>query len=326
MKAIVYTEYGAPDVLSVREVEMPVPGNGEVLVRVHATTVTATDCIFRRGDRLFVRSFTGLLRPKNTTPGDTFAGVVEGVGKDVRGFRVGEAVHGTTYGGFGAHAEYVCVPENGTLAPKPANISYGEAAAVCDGALTALPFLRDTGNIQRGQQVLIIGASGGIGTFAVQLAKHYGAEVTGVCGSGNVHLVKSLGADSVIDYTQEDFAEQAKRYDLIFDTVGKAAFNRSKRALKPNGVFLEAAFVPSTIVKAFWTSKFGKKKLKIAATGLRPASERVKDLHLLRELVEAGTIRVVVDRRYRFDEMAEAHRYVDTGHKKGNVVIELDVE
>ncbi|MCL4694880.1 MAG: NAD(P)-dependent alcohol dehydrogenase [Candidatus Hydrogenedentes bacterium] len=326
MKAIVYTEYGAPDVLSLREVEKPVPGDGEVLVRVHATTVTATDCIFRRGDRLFVRSFTGLLRPKNTTPGDVFAGVVEDAGKNVRAFTVGEAVYGTTYGGFGAHAEYLCVAEGGTLAPKPANVSYGEAAAVCDGALTALPFLRDTGNIQPGQKVLIIGASGGIGTFAVQLAKHFGAEVTGVCSTGNVDLVKSLGADIVIDYLREDFTEQAGRYDLIFDTVGKAAFSRSKGALKPNGVFLEAAFVPSTIVKSFWTSMFGKKKLKIAATGLRPASERVKDLQFLKGLVEAGTLRTVVDRRYRFNEMVEAHRYVDTGHKKGNVVIELDVE
>jgi len=323
MKAVVYTQYGPPEVLQIAEMEKPIPKENEVLVRVHATTVTATDCIFRRGDSLFPRFFTGLLKPKNRIPGDSLSGVIEAVGEKVTRFKEGDPVFGTSHQGFGAHAEYVCLAEEGTLAIKPSNIDHGESAAICDGGLTALPFLRDTGNIQRGQKVLINGASGGIGTFAVQLAKYFGAEVTGVCSTANVEMVRSLGADHVVDYTDEDFTETDGNWDIIFDTVGKTSFVACKNSLKENGIFLEAAFNPWDFPRVQWTSKFGQKKAKIAATGLRPPGERTKDLEFLRDLVEAGKLKSVIDKVYQLEQIAEAHRHVDTGHKRGNVVVQF---
>ena len=323
-KAAVYTAYGSPDVLQIKEVEKPTPKNHEVLIKICATTVTATDSAFRRGEPFITRSFTGLTRPKITILGDMLAGEIEAVGKDVTVFKQGDQVFGSTGAGFGAHAEYICLPEDGALAIKPANMTYGEAAAVCDGALTALPFLRDKAHIQRGQKVLINGASGAIGTIAVQLAKFFGAEVTGVCSTTNVELVKSLGADTVIDYTQEDFTKSGETYDIIFDTVGKSSFSRCKRALTPNGVYLSTALTMATVPQALWTSIIGGKKAMFAATGLRPASERAKDLIFLKGLIEAGQLKSVVDRRYPLEQIAAAHQYVDTGHKKGNVVITVE--
>jgi NADPH:quinone reductase-like Zn-dependent oxidoreductase len=305
------------------EKERPTPKEGEVLVRVHATTITATDCIFRRGDQFFARLFTGLFKPRNTQPGDSLSGVVEAIGSKVDRFSPGDEVYGTTEGGFGAQAEYVCLPEKGTLAPKPRGIDHGEAAAICDGALTALPFLRDTGNLQSGQTVLINGASGGIGTFAIQLARDMGAHVTGVCSGANAELVRSLGADEAIDYTASDFTEEGKPYDLIFDTVGKISFSRCAKVLKPGGVFLEAAFTPMQLPTVLWSSVLGSKKMKIAATGLRPAPERTQDLHFLKDLVEAGRLRSVIDRRYSLEQVVEAARHVDSGRKRGSVVIDL---
>jgi len=324
LKAVVYTEYGSPDVLELKEIEKPTPDDNKVLIKVHATTVTATDCIFRRGDSLFARLFTGLFKPKRTIPGDVLAGEIEALGKDVKSFKKGDQVFGTAEGGFGAHVEYICLLEKGTLAIKPANMSFGEAAAVCDGALTALPFLRDKGNIRGGQKVLINGASGAIGSFAVQLAKYFGAEVTGVCSTANLEMVKSLGADKVIDYTKEDFTSKGETHDIIFDTVGKTSFSSCKSSLKQNGIYLQAAFTPAIFPSVLWTSKFGGKKAKIAATGLRPACERTKDLIFLKELVEEGIIQSVIDKSYPFEQIAEAHRYVETGHKKGNVVIRIE--
>lgn len=321
MKAIVYRRYGSPDVLEIVEAEKPKPNAREVLIKVHATTVTSTDCTFRKGDSFFVRSFTGLLRPKNQIPGDTLAGEVEAVGEEVGSFTIGDRVYGALVG-FGACAEYVCLPEEGTtLAPKPTNMNNGEAAAVCDGALAALPFLRDTGEIQSGQNVLINGASGSVGSFAVQLAKYFGAEVTGVCSAANLEMVKSLGADRVIDYTKEEFTRNGETYDLIFDTVGKTSFSRCGNSLKPGGIFLEAAFKPTILPRVIWTSMFGGKKVRIAATGLRPPTERRKDLLFLKELAESGKLKSVIDKTYSLEQIAEAHRYVDTGRKKGNVVI-----
>ncbi|HMQ55531.1 MAG TPA: NAD(P)-dependent alcohol dehydrogenase [Anaerolineae bacterium] len=324
MKAIVYTEYGAPDVLRLEEIEKPRPQANEVLIKVHATTVTAVDCTFRKGEPFISRLFTGLFKPKNSILGDELAGEIEAVGKDVTRFKKGDQVFGTM-AGHGAYAEYICLPEEGaTLALKPANMSYEEAAASCDGLLTALPFLRDGGHIQPGQKVLINGASGSIGSFAVQLAKVFGADVTGVCSTANVDLVKSLGADQVIDYTQADFTQSTEAYDLIFDTVGKTSFSRCKRALKPGGIFLEAAINGLAILPVvLWTSKIGRKKARIMATGLRSADARTNDLIFIRKLIEAGRIKPVIDRRYPLAQIAEAHRYVDTGHKKGNVVITL---
>ena len=322
MKAIVYTKYGSPDVLKLEEVEKPTPKDHEVLIRVYATTVTATECTFRKGGPS-TRLFTGLIRPRITTLGEELAGEIEAVGKDAKRFQEGDQVFGSAGPGFGANAEYICLSEEGVLTTKPANMTYEEAAASCDGVLTALPFLRDKGHIQSGQTVLINGASGSVGSAAVQLARYFGAEVTGVCSTTNLELVKSLGADKVIDYTTEDFTRTGQVYDIIFDTVGKTSFSRCKSSLKPEGIFLEAVFTLAILPQVFWTLMIGSKKVKIAATGLRPARERTKDLIFLKELMEAGKIVPVIDRRIPLEQIVEAHRYVDKGHKKGNVVITL---
>ena len=321
MKAIVYTEYGPADVLQLKEVEKPTPKDNEVLIKVYATTVTATECTFRRGEPFFTRFFTGFIRPRITTLGEELAGEIEAVGKDVELFKQGDQIFGSAGPSFGAYAEYICVPEDGVIALKPANMTYEEAAATCVGLLTALPFLRDKGRIQSGQEVLIYGASGSVGIAAVQLARYYGAKVTGVCSTTNVEMVKSLGADKVIDYTKEDFTKTGQTYDIIFDTVGKISFSRCRSSLKQRGIFLEAGIVLAILPQVLWTSMIGSKKVMIAATGLRPASERTKDLIFLKELMEAGKIKPVIDRRYPLEQIAEAHRYVDKGHKKGNVVI-----
>ena len=233
-------------------------------------------------------------------------------------------VFAATGAGFGAHAEYICLPEDGALAPKPANATYAEAAAICEGGLTALPFLRDQGKIQRGHRILINGASGAVGASAVQLAKAFGADVTGVCGPTNVELVRSLGADTVIDYTRKTLPSTGQTYDIIFDAVGKSSFSRCKGSLKSGGVYL--ATVPSLALYAhvLWTAKLGGKKARVAATGLRPPSEKAKDLRYLSDLTEAGTLKPTVDRSYPMAQVADAHRHVETGHKKGTVVIIKD--
>lgn len=321
MKAMVYTQYGSPDVLQLQEVERPTPKDNEVLVQINGTTVTATECTFRKGEPYFSRLFTGLTAPKITTLGEELAGEIIAVGKDVTLFKTGDQVFGTAGPDFGANAEYICIPENEVLNIKPANVTYEEAAASVDGFLTALPFLRDKGNIQSGQKVLINGASGSVGAAAVQIAKYFGAEVTGVCSTSNLELVKSIGADHVIDYTKEDFTKNEQTYDIIFDAVGKTSFPQCKKSLNPNGTFLEAGIGLGIFPQVLWTSIVGGKKAKIAATGLRSPQERVKDLMLLKELMEAGEIKPVIDRRYPLEQLADAHRYVDKGHKKGNVVI-----
>jgi NADPH:quinone reductase-like Zn-dependent oxidoreductase len=321
MKAIVYTKYGPPEVLQLREVEKPTPGDNEVLIRIYATTVTATECTFRKGEPLFSRLFTGLRRPKITTLGEELAGEVEEVGKDVKLFKMGDPVFGTAGPGFGANAEYICIPEDGVLAIKPTNITYEEAASSVDGFLTALPFLRDRGNIQSGQKVLIYGASGSVGTAAVQIARYFGAEVTGVCSTANLEMVKTLGATIVIDYKKEDFTKTGQTFDIIFDTVGKTSFTRCKSSLKQKGIFLEAGIRLEIFPLVLWTSVSGGKKARIAATGLRSPKERTKDLIFLKELIEEGKIKPVIDKSYPLDQIAEAHGYVDQGHKKGNVVI-----
>jgi len=325
MNAVVYTAYGPPDVLQLKEVETPIPKDNEVLIRIHAAAVTVTDCNLRGGDKL-MRLVFGLRKPKRQVLGTEFAGEIAATGKDVRRFRAGDQIYAATGAGFGAHAEYICLPEDGALAPKPANVTYTEAAAICEGGTTALPFLRDKGEIQPGDKVLINGASGAVGASAVQLAKAFGADVTGVCGPTNVELVTSLGADTVIDYTRQDFTQTGQTYDIIFDAVGKSSFSRCKGSLEPDGVYL--ATVPSMALYAhvLWTARIGNKKAKVAATGLRPASEKAKDLRYLGELAEAGTLKPTVDRSYPMAQIAEAHRRVETGHKTGSVVITLATE
>ncbi len=317
MKAIVYTKFGPPEVLHLEEVEKPTPKDHEVLIKIHATTVVKEDPDMRASP-----GFNGFLKPRHPILGQELAGEVEAIGKTVTRFKPGDQVFGIDM--FGAYAEYKCMPENGALAIKPANISYEDAASIPNGALTVLPFLRDKGKIHSGQTVLIYGASGSVGTAAVQLARYYGAEVTGVCSTANLDWVKSLGADQEIDYTQEDFTENGKTYDIIFDTVGKRSFSACKGSLTDTGIYLATVPSPVVILQALWTSKRGGKKVKFAATGLMPAGEKIKDLVFLRELIEAGELKPVIDRRYPLEQMAEAHRYVEKGHKKGNVVITMD--
>ena len=320
MKAVVYTKYGPPEVLQLKEIEKPTPKQNEVLIKIYATTVTSGDARLRRADPFLVRLYFGLTKPKKPILGVDVAGVIDSVGNDVKLFKEGDKVFGSTFDfGLGAHAEYKCLPENAVLATKPENLSYEESAAVFFGGHTSLHYLKK-GNIKRGQKVLIYGASGALGTYAVQLAKYFGAEVTGVCSSTNLELTKSLGAEKVIDYKKEDFTKGGKTYDIIFDTVGKSPFTGSVKSLKKNGFYLRAVHMsPSAIVQGLWTSMITSKKV---IGGV--AVERKEDLIFLKQLVEAGKIKPVIDRRYPLEQIAEAHRYVDKGHKKGNVVITVN--
>jgi NADPH:quinone reductase-like Zn-dependent oxidoreductase len=316
MKAIVYTKFGPPDVLQLAEVEKPAPKDNEVLIRIYATTVVKEDPDMRASP-----GFNGLLKPTNPILGQELAGEIETVGKKVTRFKPGDKVFGFIM--FGAYAEYKCMPEDGTLAIKPANMSYEEAASIPNGALTALPFLRDQGKIHNGQSVLIYGASGSVGAAAVQLARYYGARVTGVCSTPNLEWVQSLGADQVIDYTQEDFTQNGKTYDIIFDTIGKCSFSVCKGALTADGTYLTTVPTPAMMLQVLWPVKSSGKKAKFLAAGLRPNKEKIKDLDFLAGLIETGQLKAVIDRRYPLAQMAEAHRYVEKGHKKGNVVITI---
>ncbi|HZG17025.1 MAG TPA: NAD(P)-dependent alcohol dehydrogenase [Candidatus Bathyarchaeia archaeon] len=317
MRAIVYERYGPPNVLQMREVAKPVPKDDEIMIKVYATTVAAGDYRLRKADPFLARLFNGLWRPKRIKIlGFELAGVVESTGSGVTRFKPGDAVYAACGLSFGAYAEYKCLPENGGVAHKPANMTFEEAAAVPVGAYTALQFLRK-GNIQHGSRVLVYGASGSVGTYAVQLSKHFGADVTGVCSTSNVELVRSLGADRVIDYTKEKFPDDGPAYDIIFDTVGKSPFKTCVKRLTPNGFYLRAVHMdPLPLVQGLWVNLTSGKKV-IGGT----AKENAEDLTYLKELIEAGKLRSVIDRRYPLEQAPEAHSYVEQGHKKGNVVL-----
>jgi NADPH:quinone reductase-like Zn-dependent oxidoreductase len=314
VRAVAYDRYGPPEVLRLEEVERPVPKDDEVLVRVHATTVTRTDTGLRSAEFFISRFVTGLRRPKQRTPGLELAGVVEEVGSAVTEFEVGDEVFGVH---SGAHAEYVCVRETGALAHKPRDLSFERAAALCDGAALALACLRKAGSLE-GRTVVVYGASGSVGTAAVQLAGHFGAHVTAVCNTKNVDLVRSLGADEVVDYLQEDFTKNGKTYDIVFDAVGKHSFRRSRHSLKPGGTFLETdlGFMWHVPPLALLTRWVGDKRV-----GLGITKYSKEDVVLLKDLVEAGEYRAVIDRTYPLEEVVEATKYVETGQKTGNVVL-----
>jgi 2-desacetyl-2-hydroxyethyl bacteriochlorophyllide A dehydrogenase len=326
MNAVVWTKYGSPNGLQLKEVEKPIPKDDEVLVKVHATSVTAGDCEMRRLELPLmlsfpVRLYAGFLRPKRIPIlGQELAGEVVEVGKDVKLFKKGNQVFGTTGFGFGAYAEYICSPEKpnatqGVLAPKPANLTYEEAAAVPTAGFEALHFLRRA-NIQPGKKVLIIGAGGSIGTFSVQLARHLGADVTGVDSTQKMDMLRAIGANRVIDYTKEDYTNNGHSYDLIIDVVGRRGVAQRLKLLKPDGYYFLAYAGLSHIVFGMWVSLKSNKKLKIESAG-----QTKEDLLALKELIEAGVLKPIIDRRYPLAQTAEAHRYAESGQKKGNIVI-----
>lgn len=316
MKAIVYSKFGPPEVLQLQEVNKPNPKANEVLIKIGATTVVKEEPDMRAAPGI-----NGILKPIHPILGQEFAGEIEAVGPDVTRFKPCDHIYG--FDMFGAYAEYKCMSENGALSIKPANMNYEEAASVPNGALTALPFLRDKGCIQSGQTVLIYGASGSVGAAAVQLAKYFGAEVTAVCSTANLVWVKELGANFVIDYTHEDFTENGKTYDIIFDTVGKVSFSHCKDSLTGEGIYLSTVPTASMMIKTLLHLNNRGKKDRFVAAGLRPAKDKVKDLAFLTQLIEAGKFKAVIDRCYLLEQIAEAHRYVGQGHKKGNVVVQV---
>jgi len=321
MKAAVSRSFGPPDVVTVADVPRPEPRGYEILVRVRAAAVGVVDGLARRGSPWYARVHFGLLRPRFQVLGCDFAGQVEAAGPAVSRFGVGEAVFGTIAPRFGAHAEYICLPERGAVARKPANVSYVEAAALADA--TALCFLRDKAGLRSGQAVLVNGASGAVGSAAVQLARHFGATVTGVCSGPHAGLVRKLGAESVIDYTRTDFTRAGRSYDVIFDVAGKSSFLRCRRVLRPGGGYLTTAPSPAIMVQMPWTARFGRSKAVVAFTGLRAAALKRQDLLVLRDLVEQSSLAAVIGARFPLERIADAHRRVDAGHKKGNIVVTM---
>ncbi|UQZ36230.1 NAD(P)-dependent alcohol dehydrogenase [Paenibacillus sp. PK3_47] len=320
MRAMVQHSYGPPEVITLQETAKPSPGSKELLIRIQAATVGPSDCAFRQGNPFMIKLLYGLSRPKFAVGGTELAGVVEAVGEEVKHFKPGDRVLGMSVKSFGAFAEYKCLSEESPLAVIPDNITFEEAVGVCDGGATALTFLRDKAQLRKGQKVLINGASGAVGIYAVQLAKFFGAEVTAVCSGANESLVRAAGADFVIDYTREDFTKTHKAFDVIFDAVGKRFFPECKRVLTANGMYLTTEPRMSTLMQMMWTSLFKGKRAIVATAGLM---QNKANLTYLMELTSSGTLKAVIDRRYPLEQLPDAHKYVETERKKGNVIIQF---
>ena len=319
MKAVVYTRYGSPDVLQLKEVEKPIPKDNEVLIKIVATTVNRTDCGFRNPEYLAVRLVGGLFKPKKNILGSELAGVVDAIGKDVKTFKTGDAVFGLSTFNFGTHAEYICIAEEKSITTKPSNITFNEAAAVCDGAFLALSNIKKI-DFTNHPDILVNGASGSIGSASVQLAKCFGAKITAVCNTNDFALLKTLGADEVIDYTKEDFTKNGKQYDVVIDAVGKSSFFHCRKILKQKGIYFstELGYLSQNIFLALLTPLFGGKKVLFPIP-----KDRKEDIVFIKELMAAGKYKAVIDRVYLFEQIIEATRYVETGQKVGNVVITI---
>jgi NADPH:quinone reductase-like Zn-dependent oxidoreductase len=325
MKAVIYEKYGPPEVVQLKEVEKPVPKDNEVLIKIFATTVNRTDCGFRKPEYpVIIRLINGLIKPKKQILGSEIAGVVEEVGKDVKLFKKGDEVFGLTGNNFGAHAEYICVPEDGAVLTKPLNMNFEEAAAVCDGFMFAYNYIKEIKDPAR-KKILIYGASGSIGTAAVQLAKYFGLEVTAVCNTKNLEIVKSLGAEELIDYTKEDFTKINQYFDVVMDAVGKSSYFKCKKLLKPGGIYFstDLGYLAQNPFLALWTSIFG--KMPSGKKVLFPIpKEKKKDIQFFKQIIESGKYKAVIDRKYKLEEIVEAYKYVETEQKTGNVVITID--
>ena len=324
MKSIICTKYGAPNVLQLQEVEKPTPKANEVLIKINATSITAASTMMREGKPYFGRLFTGLTKPKIKTPGTDLSGTIEAMGVNAHNFKIGDQVLAETGLNCGAYAEYICLPSDDLIVHQPAHLSPEEATGIIDGACTALAFFTDQVKIKAGQKILINGASGSIGTAAVQLAKNFGAEVTGVCSGKNKELVKDLGAKNVFDYTKNELENSTVKFDVIFDTVGKLSYSKTKKFLYKNGVFLTPVLSLSALLNMMFISPFTKKKLKFSATGIRKKEQRMRDLIIIRDMLEANNLITIIDRVYSINQIQEAHTYVDKGHKKGNVIISMN--
>jgi NADPH:quinone reductase-like Zn-dependent oxidoreductase len=318
MKAVIFSKFGPPEVLQIKEIKKPAPKDNEVLIRVYATTVEKEDPMMRR-----TRGLNGFIKPRRQILGMELSGEIESVGRDVTKFKENDQVFGNAGMKLGTYAEYICLPETGALSLKPLNMSFTEAAAITNGALTALPYLRDLAKIQSGQTILINGASGTVGTAAVQLAKYYGAVVTGVCRTSNLEKVKSLGADYVIDYSKEDFTKSSDIYDIIFDVAGKSSFSLCKKILRKNGTYITTVPTLSLLFQLLTPFKHVGKKVKFAATGLRSPEKKVKDLNFLKDVIEAGMLKSVIDQDFTLDQVADAHRRIEAGQKNGTIVINV---
>ena len=323
MKAILVTKYGEPEVLKVQEVPTPSAKENEALIKIHAAALNNTDPVFRKGKPFISRFFTGLLKPKHAIPGDVLAGEIVEVGINFTNFKIGDRVYGYTADTLGAQAEYICMSVDSALALIPENISYEQAAGIVDGGHTALVFLRDKGEIGSYKKVLVYGASGSVGTAAVQLSINFGAEVTGVCSGANIELIKSLGVKRAIDYTKTDFTQENEKYDIIFDTVAKKSFSRCKNALKENGIYLTTFPTPDILLKGLFQSKNKGKRALFVAAGMKPSKEKAENLKYISELLKDEKIKTVISKNYSMVDIAEAHRYVETGHKVGNVIINI---